>query len=64
MDAGWTKERLMAYYALTEAQYEKVLRCLRDIGSVGSGEGGMNGRLHTVPSGLHLNHRSLKREVA
>ncbi len=35
---GWTKEQLMAYYALTEAQYEKVLRCLRDIGSVGSGE--------------------------
>ncbi len=36
--AGWTKERLMAYYALTEAQYEKVLKCLKDSGSVGSGE--------------------------
>ncbi len=27
--AGWTKERLMAYYAFTEAQYEKVLVCLK-----------------------------------
>jgi hypothetical protein len=35
---GWTKERLMGHYALTEAQYEKVLRCLKDIGSLGSGE--------------------------
>jgi hypothetical protein len=34
--AGWTKERLMAYYALTEAQYAKVMRCLRAIGSMGS----------------------------
>jgi hypothetical protein len=25
--AGWTKERLIANYALTEAQYEKVLEC-------------------------------------
>ncbi len=36
--AGWTKEQLMGYYALTEPQYEKVLRCLKDIGSGGSGE--------------------------
>jgi hypothetical protein len=36
--AGWTKERLMAYYALTEAQYEKVMRCLKAIGSMGPGE--------------------------
>ncbi len=32
MKAGWTKERLMAYYALTEAQYEKILECLKRIG--------------------------------
>ncbi len=31
MKAGWTKERLMAYYALTEAQYERVLECLKVI---------------------------------
>jgi hypothetical protein len=36
--AGWTKERLMAHYALTEAQYEKVIGCLKAIGNVGSGE--------------------------
>ncbi len=29
--AGWTKEQLMAYYALTEAQYEKVIECLKAI---------------------------------
>jgi len=29
--AGWTKERLMTYYALTEAQYEKVMECLKGI---------------------------------
>ena len=28
---GWTKEQLMAYYALTEAQYEKVMECLKRI---------------------------------
>jgi len=28
---GWTKEQLMAYYALTEAQYEKVMECLERI---------------------------------
>ena len=33
-DAGWTKERLMAYYALSEAQYEKVLGCLNAIKKV------------------------------
>jgi hypothetical protein len=31
--AGWTKERLMAHYALTETQYEKVLGCLKAIGA-------------------------------
>jgi hypothetical protein len=35
---GWTKEQLMAYYALTEAQYEKVMGCLKAIGSMGYGE--------------------------
>jgi len=33
MKAGWTKERLMAYYALTEAQYERGLRCSKGISS-------------------------------
>jgi hypothetical protein len=28
---GWTKERLMAYYVLTEVQYEKVMECLERI---------------------------------
>ncbi len=31
MKAGWTKERLMAYYALTEAQYEKIVGSLKVI---------------------------------
>jgi hypothetical protein len=31
LKAGWTKERLIAYYALTEAQYEKVMACLKGI---------------------------------
>jgi hypothetical protein len=31
LKAGWTKERLMAYYALTEVQYEKVVKCLKGI---------------------------------
>jgi hypothetical protein len=31
LKAGWTKERLMAYYALTEAQYERILCSLKDI---------------------------------
>lgn len=26
--AGWTKEQLMRHYALTEAQYERVVMCL------------------------------------
>ncbi len=34
LKAGWTKERLMAYYALTEAQYEKILGCLEAIRKV------------------------------
>ena len=31
---GWTKERLMVYNALTEAQYEKVIECLKGIGNI------------------------------
>jgi len=31
LKAGWTKERLVAYYALTEAQYEKIMGCLKEI---------------------------------
>jgi hypothetical protein len=34
MKAGWIKERLMAYYALTEREYEKVMECLMGIGSI------------------------------
>jgi hypothetical protein len=30
---GWTKERLMAHYVLTEAQYERVIVCLKTIRS-------------------------------
>jgi Cys-tRNA synthase (O-phospho-L-seryl-tRNA:Cys-tRNA synthase) len=29
--AGWTRELLMTYYALTEAQYEKIVECLKGI---------------------------------
>jgi hypothetical protein len=32
LKAGWTKERLAAYYALTEAQYEKIMNWLKGIG--------------------------------
>ncbi len=31
MKAGWTKERLMAHYGLTEREYERVM-CLKEIG--------------------------------
>jgi hypothetical protein len=31
LKTGWTKQRLMAYYVLTEAQYERVLECLKGI---------------------------------
>ncbi len=31
MRSGWTKERLMAYYALTEAQFERVIESLKVI---------------------------------
>ncbi len=31
LNGGWTKERLMAYYALTEEQYERVMECLKAI---------------------------------
>jgi hypothetical protein len=30
-EEGWTKERLMAYYALSEREYEKVMECLKGI---------------------------------
>ena len=36
MRAGWTKEGLMAHYALTEAQYERVLECLKGIREAGA----------------------------
>ena len=26
---GWKKERLMAYYALTEREYERIMECLK-----------------------------------
>jgi hypothetical protein len=32
LKAGWTKEQLMAYYALTEREYERILGCLKRIG--------------------------------
>lgn len=28
---GWTKERLMVYYALSEREYEKILASLKAI---------------------------------
>lgn len=28
---GWTKERLMKHFALTETQYNKILKSLEDI---------------------------------
>jgi hypothetical protein len=31
LDDGWTKEKLMAYFALTVTQYEKVLANLKAI---------------------------------
>jgi hypothetical protein len=31
---GWTKERLMAYYALSEREYEKIMECLKRIKQV------------------------------
>ncbi len=33
LDDGETKERLMAYYALSEVQYEKILASLKAIRS-------------------------------
>ncbi len=38
LKAGWTKQELMAHYALTEAQYEKVIGCLKSIGSMKPGK--------------------------
>lgn len=29
--AGWSKERLMAYYALSEREYERTMECLKGI---------------------------------
>ena len=29
--AGWTKERLMAYYVLSEREYERIMECLKGI---------------------------------
>ena len=29
--AGWTKERLMTYYALSEREYERIMGCLKGI---------------------------------
>ena len=31
LQAGWSKERLMAYYALTEREYERIIECLKGI---------------------------------
>ena len=31
MRAGWTKERLMAYYVLTDREYERIMECLKGI---------------------------------
>jgi len=28
---GWGKERLMAYYALSEREYERIMECLKGI---------------------------------
>jgi hypothetical protein len=36
MKAGWTKERLKAYYALSESEYERVLKCLKGIRQAGA----------------------------
>ncbi len=36
---GWTKERLMAYYGLTEAQYVKVIDSLKSIWTMRTQEG-------------------------
>ncbi len=33
LDAGWTKEQLTAYFALSEREYEKVLASLKAIRS-------------------------------
>ncbi len=37
MKAGWTKERLLAHYALSEREYEKVMESLKEIGQDGRG---------------------------
>ena len=28
---GWTKERLMAYYVLTDREYDRVIACLAEM---------------------------------
>jgi hypothetical protein len=35
LKAGWTKEQLMKYYCLSEAQYTKVVECLKRISEAG-----------------------------
>ncbi|MCZ7359719.1 MAG: hypothetical protein O8C55_06560 [Candidatus Methanoperedens sp.] len=35
--AGWTKDELMEYYSLTEAQYERVIQSLETIRSASTG---------------------------
>ena len=35
--AGWTKEQLMKYYSMSEAQYEKVIESLEAIGRASAG---------------------------
>ncbi|MBU4373918.1 MAG: hypothetical protein KKD69_03990 [Euryarchaeota archaeon] len=31
LKAGWTKEQLVKYYCITEAQYERVVACVKRI---------------------------------
>ncbi|MCI0469312.1 MAG: hypothetical protein L0Y62_04515 [Nitrospirae bacterium] len=37
MRAGWTKERLMGHYALSEREYQRIMECLKDIRQVQAG---------------------------
>lgn len=36
LKAGWSKEQLMKYYALTEAQFEKILKNLAELHTTGA----------------------------
>ncbi len=60
---GWTKERLMAHYALTEVQYEKVLGCLKATGAQMKVMEAVLLADYILLLGLHLNQRSLQGEV-